>query len=156
MLRYKYALVYVLIVIAFMGHYVVAKTYTEPYPSLVFPAFSEVAEVGKTFVIPKFEMYAIDNNADTFAVAPGAVLGIPKTTQARKAMSTLVKRHTLQSPAMVNARARFLKSVSNNLSSIYPGKAVRALLIVERIQYVDQHNPAKVQYKTKKSTIIVL
>lgn len=144
-MRKKYLRIYIGITVFLFIHFVVAKFYSEPYPSLVFPAFAKIYNRDALYDIPFQNLYLVDDKQDTTAVDKRKIFkGVTRGHILLLIRAAAHNEEVLQGKAdatasigqqkrteMLERRQSFLNTVQANLKKEYPGKTFRYLLIEE-------------------------
>ena len=145
MKKKKYVQWYILIALFLFVHLFLAKFYSEPYPSFVFPAFSKIGKRHEVMEIPFQNVYAIDQSQDTFFVKKRKIFSITKLVHVNKMIETIKLKENVIDHYTENIKIRKDKEIINvlkdkklfisltmrNLQKLYPNKSFIYLLIID-------------------------
>ncbi|MCU7550099.1 hypothetical protein OCK74_13330 [Chitinophagaceae bacterium LB-8] len=145
MKKKRYVQLYILVALFLFVHLFIAKFYSEPYPSLVFPSFSKIGKRHDIIVVPFQNVYAIDKMHDTFFVNKKKVFSISKLVHVNKMIETVKLKEYLISKYkedikqykskkiidILNDKQLFISLTKKNLQRLYPNKSFVSLLIIE-------------------------
>lgn len=149
--RKKYMRIYIAIIVLLFIHLFVGKFYDEPYPSLLFPAFSETPKEKNVFEIKFLKLYVVDNTNDTLLVEkedllPLIAIHIPHALETIKLKEEIindsVNNHGTQKQqrllnGIVLKKKSLMKLMATTLKQKFPDKTFSWLIINEGVRRYD-------------------
>jgi hypothetical protein len=141
----RYVQLYILIAFFLFVHFFIAKFYSEPYPSFVFPSFSKIGKGHEVIEISFQNIFAIDKVQDTFFVKKNNVFSMTKLVHVSKMIETIKLKENFINNYIEDAKKNtgkeikdvlkekqlFINLTVKNLQKLYPNKSFVYLLITE-------------------------
>lgn len=136
----NYLRLYFIVVTLLFVHLFIAKIYSEPYPSLIFPAFAKIYKKQAAYDLPFQEIYVVDSNLDTFSVDRRKLIDKVVPSHIQPMIATLVAKeellkHRVSKTAashhkmLLTQRQVFLNRIRKKLKTLFPDKHITYLVI---------------------------